>query len=103
MRHRRSRRCFVIEAKGRRFAYINRPEEEPSMATVIVRSDHDHAILMSEQVLPDHLDDDHSAVQLLERLAWAIEDAHGQARRRTKLVARQQSNRTRALRRLTTD
>lgn len=50
------------------------------MATVIVRSDHDHAILMQEEVLPDHLDDDHSAVQLLERLAWAIEDAHGQRR-----------------------
>lgn len=51
------------------------------MATIIVRSDHDKAILMEEEVLPDHLDDDHSAVQLLERLAWAIEDAHGQRRR----------------------
>lgn len=59
------------------------------MATVIVRSDHDHQILMQEEVLPDHLDDDHSAVQLLERLAWAIEDAHGQARQRRELVRRQ--------------
>lgn len=50
------------------------------MATVIVRGD-DQRVLMSEEVLPDHLDDDHSAVQLLERLAWAIEDAHAQARR----------------------
>lgn len=59
------------------------------MATIIVRSDHDHSILMNETVLPDHLDNDHSAVQLLERLAWAIEDAHGQARERRKLVSRQ--------------
>jgi hypothetical protein len=44
---------------------------------------------MQEEVLPDHLDDDHSAVQLLERLAWAIEDAHGQARQRRELVRRQ--------------
>lgn len=60
------------------------------MATVIVRSDHDEKILMEEEVLPDHLDNDHSAVQLLERLAWAIEDAHGQAvRQRREIVQRQ--------------
>lgn len=52
------------------------------MATVLVRSDADQAILMSEQVVPAHLDDEHSAYQFLERLAWAIEDA--EASRRNK-------------------
>ncbi len=59
------------------------------MATVIVRSDHDHQILMNEHVLPEYLDSDHRAVKLLEQLAWAIEDAHGQARRTREIVRRQ--------------
>jgi hypothetical protein len=59
------------------------------MATIIVRSDHDHAILMQETVLPAHLDDDHKAVQLLEHLAWAIGDAHGQRQRMHEIVRRQ--------------
>lgn len=65
------------------------------MATVVVRSDADQSILMSERVLPIHLDSEHSAVQFLERLALAIEDAegprradHGELRRRADAVRR---------------
>lgn len=42
---------------------------------------------MDERVVADHLDDEHSAVQLLERLAWGIEDAEkrlGPPRRRRR-------------------
>lgn len=72
------------------------------MAKVIVRSDHDQAVLMDETVLPAHLDDEHSAVQLLERLAWAIHDEDGLRRsrrgdlRRQADVARREGQRSRA-------
>ena len=32
-------------------------------------------ILMDEEVQPEHVRDDHSASQLIERVAWAICDA----------------------------
>jgi len=32
-------------------------------------------VLMNEEVHPEHLQDDHSAAQLIERVAWAICDA----------------------------
>lgn len=50
------------------------------MAKVIVRSDHDQTVLMNETVLPSHIDDEHSALQFLERLAWAIGDSEGPKR-----------------------
>lgn len=71
------------------------------MAKVIVRSDHDQTELMNETVLPAHLDDEHSAVQLLERLAWAISDEDGPRRsrqgdlRRQAEAARRESRRSR--------
>lgn len=34
-----------------------------------------HHKFLDEQVSGLHLDDDHSALQLIERLAWAIHDA----------------------------
>lgn len=61
----------------------NHPRRESVVAHVIVKTD-DSRVLMDEEVQPLHLDDDHSAVQLLERLAWAIEDAHGQERQRRR-------------------
>lgn len=33
-------------------------------------------VLMDEEVRPEHLQDTHSADQLIERVAWAICDAH---------------------------
>jgi hypothetical protein len=36
---------------------------------------HDAPVLLDEHVISSHLSDDHSAMQLIERLAWAISDA----------------------------
>jgi hypothetical protein len=32
-------------------------------------------VLLDEAVSPAHLEDDHSAAQLIERIAWAVSDA----------------------------
>jgi hypothetical protein len=49
------------------------------MARIIVTTDltTDHAapVLLDESVYSVHLDDDHKAAQLIERLGWAISDA----------------------------
>jgi hypothetical protein len=33
-------------------------------------------VLMDEEVQPEHVQDDHAAHQLIERLAWAVCDAN---------------------------
>ena len=44
--------------------------------TAGVGSDHfGPPLMLDEQVSTDHLSDDHSSLQLLERICWAIEDA----------------------------
>ena len=49
------------------------------MARIIVTADvpaaPDAPVLLDESVQPVHLRDEHSARQLLERLAWALGDA----------------------------
>jgi hypothetical protein len=49
------------------------------MARIIVTTDrsgeHDAPVLLDERICSEHLDDDHSAAQLIERLGWAITDA----------------------------
>jgi hypothetical protein len=51
------------------------------------------SVLLDESVLPAHLEDDHAAAQLIERIAWAVSDAaeaetalphHGRARRQPR-------------------
>jgi hypothetical protein len=32
-------------------------------------------VLMDEEIKPDHLEDEHSAHQIIERVAWAVLDA----------------------------
>jgi len=59
------------------------------MARIIVQSDDGRSVLLDEKALGSkHLDDAHSAAQLLERLRWAIADAearaHAAARRRRR-------------------
>ena len=57
------------------------PEEErgASMTRIIVTADirgsEEHRILLDEDVCPEHMRDEHSASQLLERLGWAVSDA----------------------------
>ncbi len=49
------------------------------MARIIVTTDQSEQtnapVLLDERVCSDHLSDDHSASQLMERLGWAVTDA----------------------------
>jgi hypothetical protein len=49
------------------------------MARIIVTADtrgtDERRILLDEAVRPEHMSDEHSASQLLERLGWAVTDA----------------------------
>jgi hypothetical protein len=45
------------------------------MARIIVQADDRRTVLLDEQdVKPEHLSDKHSAVQIIERLEWAVRD-----------------------------
>lgn len=55
------------------------------MARIIVTDDTgSHVALDERDVKPMHLDDESSAVQLLERLAWGIKDAELRRHRRRR-------------------
>jgi hypothetical protein len=47
--------------------------------TIIVLSnqtaEQDSAVVLSENVQPEHMASDHHAAQLIERLGWAVSDA----------------------------
>jgi hypothetical protein len=49
------------------------------MARIIVTTEQserpDAAVLLDEWIYPDHLADEHSAAQLIERIGWAVTDA----------------------------
>jgi hypothetical protein len=49
------------------------------MARIIVTTDQggvdDAPVLLDERICSAHLNDDHAAAQLIERLGWAITDA----------------------------
>ena len=45
------------------------------MARILIQADDERTVLLDErEVKPEHLSDGHSAMQLLERLEWAIRD-----------------------------
>jgi hypothetical protein len=44
-------------------------------ADVPRRPDIDAPVLMDEEVKPEHLADEHTSHQIIERLAWAVLDA----------------------------
>ena len=50
------------------------------MARIIVTTEQgerpDAPVLLDEWIYPDHLCDEHSAAQLIERIGWAVTDAH---------------------------
>ena len=54
------------------------------MARIIVTTEQstrpDAPVLLDERVCPEHLSDEHSAAQLIERLGWAINDAENTQR-----------------------
>jgi hypothetical protein len=49
------------------------------MPTIIVKSnasaEQEGAVLLQEDVRPEHLADEHHAAQLIERVGWAVSDA----------------------------
>ena len=59
------------------------------MARIIVTTDpkknQDAPVLLDESVYSIHLDDDHNAAQLIERLGWAISDAENAQRTEQEL------------------
>ncbi len=56
------------------------------MARIIVTTDQTEpshtSVLLEERVYPVHIASDHAAAQLMERLAWAIDDAERTERAR---------------------
>jgi hypothetical protein len=54
------------------------------MARIIVTTDattrHEPPVLLDESVYSLHLDNDHNAAQLIERIGWAITDAENRQR-----------------------
>ena len=55
------------------------------MARIIVQADDRRTVLLDERdVKPEHINDEHAAVQLIERLEWAVKDEF----RRTKIRRR---------------
>jgi hypothetical protein len=45
------------------------------IADTLRHPDIDAPVLMDEEVRPDHLADDHTSHQIIERVAWAVLDA----------------------------
>jgi hypothetical protein len=45
------------------------------IVTADTRGSVEQRILLDEEVRPEHINDEHSASQLLERLGWAVTDA----------------------------
>ncbi len=60
------------------------------MPRIIVTTDpigkRDTPVLLDESVSSVHLHDDHSADQLIERLAWAVIDAEDTQRKREPVI-----------------
>ncbi len=50
------------------------------MARVVVTDDSGDRVLMDEQVQKVHLENQHSSLQVIERLVWAVEDADSESR-----------------------
>jgi hypothetical protein len=63
----------------------------PKIIVVSELGEEQTAIALEERVVPAHLEDDHSAAQLVERLGWAIldaEQAEGARRRPRRALPR---------------
>jgi hypothetical protein len=45
------------------------------LVTVQARAPANESVLLDESVVPAHLEDDHAAAQLVQRIAWAVSDA----------------------------
>jgi hypothetical protein len=55
--------------------FFFRSERRFSMARILVMDERQDRILLDEYVHPVHIEDEHTSLQIIERLAWAIRDA----------------------------
>jgi hypothetical protein len=55
--------------------FFFRSERRFSMARILVMDERQDRILLDEYVHPIHIEDEHTSLQIIERLAWAIRDA----------------------------
>jgi hypothetical protein len=56
---------------------------------LVVADGPEHEVVLNEWVGPEHVASQHSAAQLMERLAWGVQDAARAERRLRALVAPQ--------------
>lgn len=55
------------------------------MARILIQADDERTVLLDEkEVRPAHLNSEHSAMQLLERVEWAIRDEDRRVKRRSR-------------------
>jgi hypothetical protein len=60
----------------------------PRVLVTTQRSDAlDSPVLLDESVSPMHLEDEHAAAQLIERIAWAVTDAENVEQERPHIRA----------------
>ena len=57
------------------------------MARIIVTAEQTNDVLLSEQVLPVHIEDTHAAECFLDRLEWAIREAEPETLQRDQGAA----------------
>jgi hypothetical protein len=92
-------RRFVLDtggnvAAGRDTHYTRRG----IMARIIVTPDEQSdVVLLDEQVYPVHLENKLSSLQVIERLAWAVEDAEAGSGSTGRRTIRRQPTRARSL------
>ena len=48
---------------------------------IVTANDHEAAVILRERVNPSDFEGDHFDAQLIERLGWAVSDAHGAEQR----------------------
>jgi hypothetical protein len=54
---------------------------------LVVADGPEHEVVMNEWVGPEHVGNEHSASQLMERLVWGVEDAARAERRLRRMFA----------------
>lgn len=63
------------------------------MTRIIPRGERDGAVQPGAEFEPDGSEQELAAVRVLDRLAWAVEDAHGQARQMRMRTPREEAYR----------
>jgi hypothetical protein len=67
------------------------------MTRIIPRGERERAVQPGTEFERDGSEQELAAVRVLDRLAWAVEDAHGQARRMRMRAPREEAYREQAI------